>query len=81
MNRESSYSHYTVLNLTNIVFPMTLKDIPKFEHLSDVSINGYDCVENKQALPLWLTGDKKEKHINMLYTEDSRDDSMSLCMD
>jgi len=30
--RESSYPHHTtVLNLTNIEFPMTLKDISKFE--------------------------------------------------
>ena len=36
--RESSYPHYmTVLNLTNIEFPMILKDIFKFERLNAVS--------------------------------------------
>ena len=45
--RESSYPHYTtVLNLTNIEFPMTLKDISKFEWLNAVSINMYG-IENK----------------------------------
>ncbi|KYN10211.1 hypothetical protein ALC57_17664 [Trachymyrmex cornetzi] len=72
---EYSYPHYTtVLNLTNIEFPMTLKDIQKFERLNAVSINVYD-IENKQILPLWFTSDK-EKHVNMLYMQDSRDDSL-----
>ena len=37
VNRNSSYPHYTtVLNLASIEFPMTLKDIPKFERLECV---------------------------------------------
>ena len=41
-DRESSYLHYTmVLNFQNIEFSITLKDITKFEHLNDVSINVY----------------------------------------
>ncbi|KYN42562.1 hypothetical protein ALC56_03021 [Trachymyrmex septentrionalis] len=32
--RKPSYPHYTVLNLMNIMFPMTLKDISKFERLN-----------------------------------------------
>ena len=64
---ESSYPYYMiVLNLTNIEFPMTLKDISKFERLNAVSINMYG-IENKQVLPLRLISDKKEKHINVLY--------------
>jgi len=43
-----------------------LKDIPKFGRLNLVSINVYG-IENKQILLLWLTNNKKEKHINMLY--------------
>jgi len=42
---KSSYPHYTkVLNFIDIEFPMTLKDIPKFEHLNAMSINEY--IEN-----------------------------------
>jgi len=38
--RESSYSHYsTILNLTDIVFPMTLNEIKKFENQNNISIN------------------------------------------
>ena len=47
MDRESSYPHYTiVLNLANIEFPVTLKDISKFERVNAVSINVYG-IENK----------------------------------
>ncbi|XP_018365191.1 PREDICTED: uncharacterized protein LOC108762616 [Trachymyrmex cornetzi] len=74
--RESSYPHYTaVLNLAGIEFPMILKDINKFEQLNDMSINVYG-IENKQILPLRLTSDKKEKHINLLYLQDPRDDNV-----
>ena len=71
--RESSYPHYTaVLNLADIEFPMTLKDISKFERLNTVSINVYG-IENKQVLPLRLTSDKKKKRVNVLYMQDPRD--------
>jgi len=52
----------------DIEFPMTLKDIPKFERLNVVSINVYG-IENGQVLTLWFTDDKKEKHVNLLYLE------------
>jgi len=58
MEQESSYPHYmTVLNLASIEFPMTLKDIKKFER--SINLSG---IENKYVFfPLWLTADKKEK--------------------
>ncbi|KYN09175.1 hypothetical protein ALC57_18714 [Trachymyrmex cornetzi] len=59
--RESSYPHYTA--------------VQKFEQLNDISINVYG-IENKQILPLRLTSDKKEKHINLLYLQDPRDDNV-----
>ncbi|XP_018360238.1 PREDICTED: uncharacterized protein LOC108759354, partial [Trachymyrmex cornetzi] len=74
--RESSYPHYTtVLNFAGIEFPMTLKDINKFEQLNVMSINVYG-IENKQTLPLRLTSDKKEKYINLLYLQDPCDDNV-----
>ncbi|XP_018365997.1 PREDICTED: uncharacterized protein LOC108763127, partial [Trachymyrmex cornetzi] len=76
VHRESSYPHYTtVLNFTNIEFPMILKDIQKFEQLNDMSINVYN-IENKRVLPVWFTSDKKEKHVNMLYLQDPRNDDV-----
>ncbi|XP_018358170.1 PREDICTED: uncharacterized protein LOC108757963 [Trachymyrmex cornetzi] len=74
--RESSYPHYsTVLNLAGIEFPVTLKDVLKFERLNAVSINVYG-IEDKQILPLRLTGDKRDKHVNMLYLQDPRNDGV-----
>ncbi|KAG5332831.1 SETMR methyltransferase, partial [Acromyrmex charruanus] len=55
---------------------MTLKDNSKFEHLNAVSINVYG-IENGQILPLRLTDDKKEKHVNMLHVQDPRNDGVS----
>ncbi|XP_018363957.1 PREDICTED: uncharacterized protein LOC108761742 [Trachymyrmex cornetzi] len=40
-----------------------------------MSINVYG-IENKQVLSLRLTGDKKEKHVNMLYLQDPRNDGV-----
>ncbi|KYN45299.1 hypothetical protein ALC56_00244 [Trachymyrmex septentrionalis] len=59
----------TVLNFAGIEFPITFKDISKFERLNAVSINVHG-IENKQIFPLWLTSDKKEKHVNLLYLQD-----------
>jgi len=49
------------------------KDISKFERLNAVSM--YD-IENKQVVPLRLTDNKKEKHINLLYLQDSHNDNL-----
>ncbi|XP_025075853.1 uncharacterized protein LOC112553092 [Pogonomyrmex barbatus] len=73
-NRELSYPHYTVLNLQDITFPMTLNQIKKFEHLNDISINVYG-IKEKEILPIWLTSRKMEKHANLLYVQDPRDDN------
>ncbi|KYN30380.1 hypothetical protein ALC56_15307 [Trachymyrmex septentrionalis] len=74
--RESSYPYYTtVLNLAGIEFLITFKDIYKFERLNAVSINVYG-IENKQVLPLRLTSDKKDKHVNLLYMQDSHNDNI-----
>jgi len=74
--RESSYPHYTtVLNLKDIVFPMTLNKIKKFENLNDISINIY-CIEKQKEfsiLPIQLTDTKREKHINLLYVQDDNE--------
>ncbi|XP_018316022.1 uncharacterized protein [Mycetomoellerius zeteki] len=78
-DRESSYPHYTtVLNFQNIEFPITLKDITKFERLNDVSINVYIIERQKtlNVLPIRLADDKKEKHVNLLYLRDPRDDNV-----
>ena len=89
VNRKSSYPDYTtVLNLEGIEFPVTLKQITKFELLNDISINVF--TERKRGgkkdggnviVPLRLTKEKKEKHVNLLYLQESRrddDETLSL---
>jgi len=69
-NRESSYPHYlTVLNLTDIVFPMTLNRIKKFENLNNISINIYNIENKKEIFPLRFTEMKMDKHVNLLYVQ------------
>ncbi|KYN22204.1 hypothetical protein ALC57_05406 [Trachymyrmex cornetzi] len=82
-NRLSSYPHYKrVLNLTGIEFPVTLKQISKFELLNDISVNIFTERErsekkddNGMIVPLRLTKDKKDKHVNLLYLQDVRGDN------
>ncbi|XP_036148538.1 uncharacterized protein LOC118647562 [Monomorium pharaonis] len=79
--RESSYPHYTnVLNFNDIEFPIALKDIKKFERLNNISVNVYeiqkDQTETYKILPLRLSNDKKEKHVNLLYVQDLREDNV-----
>ncbi|XP_070169355.1 uncharacterized protein [Polyergus mexicanus] len=75
--RESSYPHYTtVLNLKGVKFPMSLNRITKFERINDISINVYIVRDKKEGkggcrvVPLRLTDDKKDRHINLLYFDD-----------
>jgi len=80
VDRNSSYPHYaTVLNLQDIQFLMTLKDITKFERLNNVSINIYGIEEQKVLPirltdPIWLTDTKREKHVNLLYVQDDNEE-------
>ncbi|XP_077255143.1 uncharacterized protein LOC143893522 [Temnothorax americanus] len=77
--RESSYPDYTtVLNLQGIEFPMTLKQIKNFENHNNISINVY-AIEGEKTptvLPIRFTDRKKEKHVNLLYVQDPRDDNV-----
>jgi len=70
--QKTSYPDYTsVLNLTDIEFPMTLTQIKKFENLNNISINVY-CIEKKKELsilPIRLTEKKMDKHVNLLYVQ------------
>ncbi|XP_070172232.1 uncharacterized protein [Polyergus mexicanus] len=76
--RESSYPHYTtVLNLEGVKFPMSLNRITRFERINDISINVYTVRNKKEGkggcrvVPLRLTDDKKDRHINLLYFDDT----------
>lgn len=52
--RTSSYPHWSVLNLQNIQFPMTLNQIQKFEALNEISVNVYAIVKGIVPMTHWL---------------------------
>jgi len=54
---------------------MTLKNIGKFERLNNVLINVYG-IEEQKILPLRLADNKREKHVNLLYVQDPRDENI-----
>ncbi|XP_072756944.1 uncharacterized protein [Anoplolepis gracilipes] len=73
IERELSYPHYTdVLNLRDIEFPVTLKQIKKFEINNNISINVY-TIENENIVPIRLSEQKRDKHANLLYIQDAQD--------
>ncbi|KYM77384.1 hypothetical protein ALC53_12175, partial [Atta colombica] len=79
-DRTYSYSHYmTVLNLINIMFPMMLNQIRKFENLNDISINTYYIEEQKEILSLWLIDRKRGKQL-ISYVQDPCNDNRTFCM-
>ncbi|XP_039302752.1 uncharacterized protein LOC105206891 [Solenopsis invicta] len=84
VNRTSSYPYYaTVLNFDGIEFLVMLKDIKKFERGNSVSINVYSGQKEEKrltVLPIRLTDDEKERHVN-LRGRSTRQKSRPLCMD
>ncbi|XP_071650772.1 uncharacterized protein [Temnothorax longispinosus] len=81
VDRCSAYPYYSILNLDGIEFPMTLKQISRFERLNNVSVNVFTVWRNKkkrnenEIAPIRLTDDKKDSHVNLLYLLDSRNNS------
>ncbi|KAB0805086.1 hypothetical protein PPYR_02056 [Photinus pyralis] len=75
-DRVSSYPYYgQILNFEGINFPVSLPQIPKFEKQNpDLSINVYGLirksVSNYVTVPLYLSKDKKEQHVNLLMIQD-----------
>jgi len=71
---NSSYLHYTtVLNLTDIMFPMTLNQIRKLENLNNISINVYLIEKQKEILPLRLIDRKRGKHQSLVRIDPCND--------
>ena len=82
--RISHYLEYEKeFNLRGISFPMTLKDIPKFERLNNISISVYGYQEGKAEdqegfiYPLKVSKKVNERHINLLLIAD--DDTNLYC--
>ncbi|XP_076673015.1 uncharacterized protein LOC143371588 [Andrena cerasifolii] len=82
-HRPSSYPHYTLmLNLQGIEFPMSAKQIVKFEGLNDISINVYSFEVKKKTekgltiFPLHLTSHKRDRQANLLYMPEQGDSNV-----
>lgn len=79
-SKMTSYPHYsTVLRFDDCELPMSLHRITKFERLNELSVNVYAIRDKEKKdkngrslliVPLRLTKDKKEKHVNLLYVPD-----------
>jgi len=64
--RKSLYPHYTmILNFDDIEFPMTLKNIRKFERLNNMSINFYDIDRKVFRCDLRIT---RRRSMSIYYT-------------
>lgn len=71
-NRTSSYPFYSsVLNIKGMNFPPTNTDIRLFEKSNpSISINIYGLEKNFRITgPLYMTKQRKENHVNLLYFE------------
>ncbi|XP_048479424.1 uncharacterized protein LOC119694216 [Plutella xylostella] len=82
--RKTSYPHFTkVLNINDLSFPLSQKDIINFEKNNpELSINvyGFDFDENIVTGPLYLTKLKKFKHINLLYIQNKNKTKGHYCL-
>lgn len=73
------------LNFTNLVFPISLIDINKFEVMNNISINVYGLeLNDKQKYevvgPLHFTSQKRPVHVNLLLLSDDDDDRKHYCL-
>ena len=66
--RVSKYQEYEhELNMSGIQYPVDIKDISKFEHQNNISVNVYGY-EDKKILPLRVTTMTVARHhVNLLY--------------
>jgi len=67
--RISNYKKYEdEINMTGISYPVSMKDIDKFEKLNDtISINLFGINENNDIFPLRIATSKKQHHIRLMY--------------
>ncbi|XP_066590764.1 uncharacterized protein [Prorops nasuta] len=68
---QSIQNKHAVINVKNrakdwLEFPISIKNIPKFEKLNKISINEF-VTEKKKILPTHLTKEEQIKHFNLLY--------------
>ena len=71
LERVSLYKKFeSELNFDGIQFPVTLKQINKFDKQNHVSVNVYMCNSRFQVNPCYVTSLKKNMHVNLLLVQD-----------
>ena len=73
LDKVSKYQKYEhELNMSGIQYTVGIKDIGKFEHQNNISVNVYVC-EHKKIFPLRITTVTTAKHhVNSLYITASK---------
>ena len=56
------------LNMEGITYPVAVKGVTKFEKQNNISINVYRYEDG--YYPLYISGDQKERHVNVLTLEE-----------
>lgn len=77
VNNKQRVGHYKpyedTLDMDGIVFPVQIKQIPKFTNQNDISVNvfGYQLADDKEGessglFPLFISDNQLETHVNLL---------------
>ena len=68
--RVEHYKKYeNTLNVKDLKFPMSLRDIPKFDKMNNLSVNVYGLMDTNKVQILKISNNYKndETHIDLLY--------------
>lgn len=72
VSHYKKYEHEFDKALKGIEFPIKVTDIDKIEKRINISINVYYYNDTKTVLPLRITKDEKDRHIDLLYIKTSK---------
>lgn len=74
-HRVSNYMPFSnELNFSGISFPISLKNIPRFEKLNDISINVYSYTEKLVIYPLLITEKERSRHVDLLFLKNDHNE-------
>ena len=66
--RVNHYKQYeSELDMNGIVYPVAVKDVPKFEKQNNISVNVFGYEDG--YYPLYISRNQEEKHVNLLLIE------------
>ncbi|HEY9485712.1 MAG TPA: hypothetical protein VIQ04_03640, partial [Nitrososphaeraceae archaeon] len=71
VSQYKKFEHEFDAVLRNIEFPVKISDIGKFEKATDISVNVYHLDDYKNVLPLRITENENDKHIDLLYIKEA----------